>query len=240
MKVTWLPMTSSIKFVTVNKDRIYYDRWHYAMSFYIAEASALRDMDHAVIDRVIEARQRWREVSQQRWVRGANILQTRFPKPRPIDNTTTENLHSLADVLIHTSCPYKSVVSINHMWIYSNDPDLFEKINALPFIQGAVFTQARASKPRNTVLLKNPQHQHRSYFRAVKLSTDQKTHIANFLRNSQSHVRLSPSLTQWLDNKFMRLQDYFFVDYSTDTWPTMLNLVQPGLIRKTMQIQQTK
>jgi hypothetical protein len=57
----------------------------------------------------------------------------------------------------------------------------------------------------------------------------------NFLAN-QPMVRLSPALTQWIDLKFTRTQDYFFIDYNTTAWLTMLSLVTPGLIRKTLQI----
>jgi hypothetical protein len=91
------------------------------------------------------------------------------------------------------------------------------------------------NRPKNTIRLKDPQHQWRSYFKIGKLTTEQKTQLVNFLAN-QSDIRISPALTQWIDLKFTRTQDYFFVDYNTTTWLTMLSLVTPGLIRKTLQI----
>lgn len=231
-------MATDVVFREVAKDRLYYDRWHYSMNFYVPEASALRELDHDNIDHVIRARQRWRELSQRRRNR-SNILITGHARHQ-ITELTITNLHALADVLIRTPYEFKSVVSINTVWVYTNNVALFDEILDLNFVMLPAFSQAVIRRPRNTVVLRNPRHSQRSYFRMAKLTADQKNQLVRFFRNSQSYVRLSPALTQWLDNSFLRLQDYFFVDHSTDQWQTLLNLVHPGLIRKTMQIQQTK
>ena len=97
------------------------------------------------------------------------------------------------------------------------------------------YTRAVVGRPKNTIRLKDPRHQWRSYFKIGKLTAEQKTQLVNFLAN-QHTVRLSPALTQWVDLKFTRTQDYFFIDYNEPVWLTMLSLVSPGLIRKTLQI----
>jgi hypothetical protein len=43
-----------------------------------------------------------------------------------------------------------------------------------------------------------------------------------------------------LDDPFLRTQDYFFVDHDTASWSSMLSLVRPGIIRKTLQIVTAK
>ena len=68
------------------------------------------------------------------------------------------------------------------------------------------------------------------------MSQDQKDQLRSFLFNQHGHVRLSPALHEWLAHSYTATQDYFFVDYNSANWITMLALVQPGLIRKTMQI----
>jgi hypothetical protein len=102
------------------------------------------------------------------------------------------------------------------------------------------FTEAVINKPRDVVLLKNPKHTHRSYFRYKKITQQQKHNLVKFLENQQNFVRLSPSLLDWLDNRFFRSQDYFFIDHDGVNWLTMLSLVCPDIIRKTMQIEQAK
>jgi hypothetical protein len=232
-------MSNDMNFRLVIKDRLYYDRWQYGMNFCIDEASALRELDHDSIDQIIKAREHWRNISQQRWNRGSTILMSGRRK-KFITAETARNLHELADVLIQTKHEFKIVISFDIVWIYSNHPELFEQVKKLCFISDPSFTQASVKLPRNTVVLKKSPHKYRSYFRTYKLTMEQKQQLSNFLSNNQTHVRLSPSLTAWLNNKFLRVQDYFFVDYTADTWMTMLALIDPRLIRKTMQIQQAK
>lgn len=228
-----------MNFRSVIKDRLYYDQWQYAVKFYLEEASALRDLNHEVIDQIIEARKKWRQIRQQRWSTRGSILISAFPK-HSITNECVRDLHCVADLLNNCAVPFKSVVSFNTMWVYSNDVPLLEQIGRLPYLSDHVFAEAVVSRPRDTVVLKKPAHAHRSYFKNSKLTALEKQQLSNFLKNSQISVRISPGMLAWLDNGFLRTQDYFFVDYNEPTWMTMLNLVRPGLIRKTLQIQQAK
>jgi hypothetical protein len=84
--------------------------------------------------------------------------------------------------------------------------------------------------------LQRSNYKFRTYFRFVKLTTTEKNTLSAFLIGQQSHAKLSPSLKLWIQNPFNRVQDYFFVDYATDSWLTMLNLVRSGLVRKTLHI----
>jgi hypothetical protein len=70
----------------------------------------------------------------------------------------------------------------------------------------------------------------------IKITDEQKNALKNFLKNQQESARLSPALAHWITISFNRTQDYFFIDHSEMSWLTMLGLVRPGLIRKTMQI----
>jgi hypothetical protein len=97
------------------------------------------------------------------------------------------------------------------------------------------YTQAVVCRPKDTVQLKNPKHEFRSYIKRTKLTDEQKTHLVNFLTN-QPTVRISPALNIWINGSFHRTEDYFFIDHNEISWLTMLSLVRPDLIRKTMQI----
>lgn len=218
-------------FKAVASDRLFYDHWQYCIRFRLNEVSALREsLDPEAIDEVLNSRQLWRERVRQRWpqnnfVRGHDV----------ITDTTREILYAFADFLKCTTEPYKMVISVNQCWIYSNNANLLERIDRLPFVNNAKFTRSVIVRPRNTIALKNPQHQYRSYFCGTKLNTEEKDRILSFLQGQQD-VRISPALAEWIATPFNRTQDYFFVDYNAPTWPTMLALVRPGLIRKTLQI----
>jgi hypothetical protein len=207
------------------------------MSFELDEISCLRILDHNNIDAMMEKRQVWREIAQQRWVTHkqiTNVITSRGH--RSITADTISNLHWVAETLLTTDADFKLVVSINQAWVYANNLELFDQLDAMPILKHKTYTQAKVDRPRDTLRLKNSEYKFRTYFRLIKLTAEEKDTLSSFLINQQSHVRLSPSLRDWVLNPFNRLQDYFFVDYTTSSWLTMLNLVHSGLIRKTLHI----
>jgi hypothetical protein len=197
----------------------------------LEEVNCLRySLEAEKIDELLTRREMWRERVRQRWP------QNNFVRPHsPITDTTREVLYAFADFLKLSTDPYKMVISMNQCWIYSNSVNLLERIDRLPFVNNSKFTEAVIVRPKNTVALKNPHHRHRSYFRAVKLTETERQGIMTFLQG-QADVRVSPALAEWMSTPFNRTQDYFFVDYDSESWLTMLGLVRPGLIRKTVQI----
>ena len=225
------------KFSPVRKDRLFYDQFEYCMGFYLEEASCLRYLNHEQIDNLIERRRQWQEIAQQRWVNSRQKYDTILRRHwRPITEKTVSNLHAVAEQLLTTFDKFKLVMTVDQGYVYTNDLALIDALDAMPVLIHKSFTQAVITRAKNTVQLKNPQYQFRSYFRVTKLTLQQKDHLMDFLYNQRGHVRVSPALQRWIDQPFNRTQDYFFVDHNTESWLTMLNLVQPEIIRKTMHI----
>lgn len=234
---------SNPRFKPVVKDRLFYNRFEYVIGFTVDEASALRELSHTEIDLTMTRRRDWVEIAQQRWNTGKKILGKHNilgRRRKEITNETVENLHSLAELLLTTTADFKLVVSVNHGHVYTNDLTLIDQLDQLNFLAKKYYSQAQVDRPKNTIRLKNPQHKYRSYFKITKLTTEKKDHLMDFLYNQRDYVRVSPALQRWIDQPFNRTQDYFFVDYDNSSWVTMLALVSPGLIRKTMQIIPTK
>lgn len=228
------------QFKTVFKDRLFYNRFEYAIGFQLDEANCLRQLDHSYIDTMIERRKAWKEVAQQRWQKSnntfGNILTRRT---RDITDKTVSDLHDLAEYLLTTTSDFKLIVSVNHGYVYTNDLDLIDQLSNLAALKQKNYSRAIVTRPQNTVQLKNPHHRFRSYFKSAKITEEQKNHLQAFLAN-QIETRTSPALDNWIATPFHRTQDYFFVDHNQMSWLTMLSLVRPGLIRKTMQIIPTK
>ena len=232
------------QFKLIVKDRLFYNRFEYAIGFHLDEVSCLRELDHVYIDTMIERRIAWREIAQQRIIGpgksnlfGQQTILSR--RQKDITEKTVSNLHELADILLTTSADFKLVVSVSNGHVYTNDQALFDQLDNLEYITHKDYSRAVICRPTNTIQLKNPKHQFRSYFKMSKLPYEQKDYLISFLLN-QPTVRISPALDSWLISKFHRTQDYFFIDHNEQSWLTMLSLVCPGLIRKTMQIIQAK
>lgn len=225
------------KFSPVRKDRLFYDRFQYHLGFYLDEVNCLRVLSHENIDDMIARRQQWREIAQQRWSNGGRSFGTIVGRRwKDITEKTVEDLHVLANVLLTTTADFKLVVSINQGHVYTNDTNLLDQLDSLPELSYKHYTQAQVVRPKNTIQLKKVQHQFRTYFAMCKLTGQQKDVLGDFLTGQQAHVRVSPALQRWIDQPFNRTQDYFFVDHDTENWTTMLNLVHPGIVRKTMHI----
>jgi hypothetical protein len=225
---------SNLKFKKISKDRLFFNKFQYGISFELDEVNAITSLDHEEIDDIIERRIAWREVSIQRWNNGGkNTIMSR--RWKDITGDTLQNLHDLCDILLNTSSKHKLVTSAGDAWVYTNDLEFIKQLGDLKMLGNKKYREAVIDRPQNTVLLKNPKHQHRSYFAAVKLSSEEKTQLHNFL-NNQKETRCSPGLIDWFDLPFHRTQDYFFVDHTGQNWLLMLALVRPGLIRKTADL----
>jgi hypothetical protein len=232
-------INSNPKFKFVVKDRLFYNRFEYAIGFHLDEISCLRELDHDHIDLSIERRKTWRGITQQRLINNNSAV---FGYPgalsrqhKNITEKTVSDLHELAEILLTTVFDFKLVVSGNQGRVYTNTQTLIDQLDNLPSLTKKDYSRAVICRPKNTIQLKNPKHQYRSYFKMVKLTDEQKCYLTNFLLN-QPTIRISPALHDWIKIKFHRTQDYFFVDHNEMSWLTMLALVHSGLIRKTMQI----
>jgi len=189
---------------------------------------------------MIERRKIWREVAHQRWQKSnntfGNILTRRT---REITDQTVIDLHEFAQYLLSSSADYKLIVSSNYGHVYTNDRKLIDQLSDLRSLKQKIYRRAVITRAKDTISLRNPQHQFRSYFKSTKITAEQKDHLVAFL-TMQTEIRISPALSGWMLTPFHRTQDYFFVDHDKMTWLTMLSLVHSGLVRKTMQIIATK
>lgn len=226
----------SLNFKTVKNDQLYYGQFQYSASFELQECWIFRyTVDHEEIDRRLTRQQEWREKMRQRWP--ADALNRYHSEITDVDR---DRIHSMADFITGISTPYKIVVENRIMRIYSNDLNIIQAVEYIPFLQRRRYSQVVVDRPRDTIKIKNSQHSYRSYFKETRINSDDKQSIEQFLR-SQPGIRIGQGLQSWLDetrpiyaSKWTR--DYFFVDYDHPGWLTMFALVRPGLIRKTVQI----
>jgi hypothetical protein len=202
------------------------------VNFRLDEVSCLRELDHAYIDSILDRRIHYREITQQRSIK-STILTRRW---RDITAETRQNLHALAEILLTSRDDFKLVTSVETAYVYTNSAELLAQIDALSFLRWLQYTRAEINRPANTIRLRRSNYAHRAYFRILKLTETEKQQLANFFANQQAAVRISPSMTAWFTEPYVRTQDYFFVDYTGEAWLTMLALIRPGLIRKTVDI----
>jgi hypothetical protein len=228
----------TLPFKNVSKDRLFYDQYRFSFGFVLPEVSCIRELNHDRIDDIVERRRSWRDAARLRWNTFNQSYGAKGWKYRhkPITDEMVDNLHNFAQQLLTTDHDYKLVTSTSTGYVYTNGVELIEQLAKLEYLKQKRYQQAVTNRPKNTISLKNPKHQYRSYFKSIKLPSEQKDFLIQFFENQKGYSRPSPSLVEWFEMPYHRTQDYFFVDHDSVAWLTMLSLVQPGLIRKTMQI----
>jgi len=204
----------------------------------MAEAGSLRGLSHQGITSRIE------------W-----LTDSTWSNRKPITQQMIDDLHNICDFFLHNKHKFKVCFESSTVRVYTNDVALVEAIEHRSEPQNIQVTQALALNERDVVLLKNPMHVYRTQLRSIKLTTDQKIAIRSMIDNSNGSIRPSPGLDVYL--KYVKPQSKVgfpaighgwirgrnltatpFVDHSDRKWETMISLVVPGFISKTVPIRQ--
>lgn len=219
-------LTRPINVSVIARDRPFYGIYQYSLAFDMAQISAMRKQDHDMIDQIIMIRKGFRKYNGE----SSDV----------ITDQQIQDLHVMCDFLQQAKQPYRLVVSRNRAWLYANCWQFLRTVATCPGTTHVVYSEVKIDRPRDTVVLKTARHARRDYFREQTMTADDQQRLINFFQNQQHHVRLSPSLAKWLQWPHRRIYSYFFVDYDHHSWPVMLNLIHPGIIRKTVQLLQYK
>jgi hypothetical protein len=201
----------------------------------ISEASCLRYLEPGRFEAAIRNAKHWAE--NAKWTDRAWSI------------TKETALRETREVLLAETTPFKTVVSFMTVSVYTNHRGLADRLVALgnDGVRVRLARQAVISRPANVVQLRESKYAYRTYLRERKYSKDQREMLANFLNSRQDTLRVSPALSDWANSKFLGYvrnlsysRSYYFVDHDHPNEGTMLSLVMPGIVRKTMPIQTTK
>ena len=229
---------SSLRTKTVKRTSLWYGKFDHCLMFHLDEASALRSLNHAHIDRILEIRAGW----------GRRMITTNYGGSwrgdwvtLAITDQTRKNLHDMCDFFQQEKSEHKIMITGNYVHVYTNDLDLLQRISALSFLSLDNMTLCSldtVGEP-GTVYLKQARHQNRSYFRYIKQEPEQADHLRKFLA-VQENIRISPSLKDWMKRDSGTLSEHFFIDHDDNGVLIMLALLNPRIIRKTLRISTDK
>jgi hypothetical protein len=224
-------MNTALTSRIVNRSTPWYGHWHFCGRFYLTECHALRRLDHDCIDRVIRTRRTW---GQRPMLNYGGSWRNGWEPVRITDQDVTA-LHSMCDFLLADPTPRKIRISDNHLYVYANDPVIYQRIVDAGMARCTELSEVKLAGLPNTVHLRRSNHIMRSYFRSKKLETSTATSVRKWLI-AQEAVRLSPSLRDWCENEGRWLFTYYFLDHDSTSTLDMLNLIAPDTIRCTLPI----
>ena len=213
---------------------MFYDQYRWCITINLSEASCLRYLGSAQFESAISQAKYWAE--NDRWT---DRIWTR---------TKETALRETRDVLLAETTPFKTVVSFNTVSIYTNRRKLADRLIDLgnDGIHMRLVREAVISKPPGVIQLQESKYAYRTYFRERKYTRDQRDMLKNFLESRRDTLRVSPALNDWIIGNVGYIlnlnysRSHFFVDHDHPNEGTMLSLVMPGIVRKTMPIETTK
>ena len=229
------------KVVPDDRSSLYYNQYEYCVTLHISDAHCLRDLKTVRFEAAIRNAKYWAE---------QEMGQNRRPVRHPWDGTGKESaLRETRDILLEQAGTYKAVISFNVLSLYTNNRRLADQFVGLdnPGVHLHLVRQAVITRPAGVVQLKESKHGYRTYLRERKYSLDQRNMLLNFLDSREGTLRPCGALMAWLRQQpkyYMANLNYsrshYFVDHDHPNEGTMLSLVMPGIVRKTMPIETTK
>ena len=210
-----------MKFKTVERNQLFFGQYQYCISFFLKNASVLRELDPIKILRSIRYR--------NQWAPNAHYKQR-------IDEQEQHELIQVCDYLLARSHPFKRTVSTHVMYLYTNHPANFQNLNGVGGLVVTNCTQVNVSLQPDAVTLKNPAHSYRTFFRERWLRDHELQGLREYFRARADQFRLSPGFRMLVEGKRMWLMGSYFVDHNEPQADFLINMAVPGIVKKTLPI----
>ena len=220
---------------SVRRSSLFYGQYQWCACYRMPECHALRRLEHRWIDRTLEQRRRWGRRLVNRPIGSWQGIW----EPLEIDQEMEHNLHIMCDFLLQDHTPRRIRIQEDHIFVYSNDQLLFERIEHLGICARRDIIQVKLVGTVGALNLRHSDHALRTYLRASRLPSATAESVRAFLR-AQQDVRLSPSLSSWCEHDWLWTQKHFFFDHHSTSTANMLELIAPGLVKSTLPIATDK
>lgn len=218
---------------TEKRNRLYYDRFQYALCFKLDDLYMIRELPGA------ESLQYWAEkrFERQRAVTGGTYYGA-------LTAAKLHMLHSTQDHLLGLKEPFKFVVSYTQGYVYTSS---FKEVQELcDFIDDLGITaqlvnirEAQVVGNPDVVSLNDPKYSVRIFLKDRRVGDDVRERLAAWLENNAQEVAPSQGLNSWLTHASWRsgyLQRYFYIDCKDAAHQTLFAITFPGLFRKALPI----
>jgi hypothetical protein len=226
----------------VDRDRLFYDKFEWSVSWYLPEIAVLRDsLDPIKINKAIQQREYW---DQQRY-RNHGVPEKQLKAwNSPFTEKVKEDIETVRQMLMFRQGTYKTVFGSSNITVYTNDSGFGELVaNTFDTIRHVWTRQAAVTRPRDTVALVDPKHKFRTYLRTTHVTDHSKKIVTNWLEAQGNAVRPGPALKQWIDGKKRYwgatnngTESYYFFDHNSKSYESMFLMVMPSSVRKTVEL----
>ena len=213
------------KFHPVNRDRLFFDQYRYSICFKLDEGSCLRSAKDSqdVLKNIT-----WRNDARKRWNQGKD----------EIGQELMADLMHMWDRLSPVLNQVKFAVSFNRVYVYGHDPAILQRIAYQDYTTVYYAQEALVTRPRDVVVKKNPTFCLRTYFKDKSLKIGQVEQLCNFLTSRTEIYGFTSTFKSHLNKRlnWFFLGRHQWIEHNSMADLTMLSLVCPGIIRKTVAV----
>ena len=224
---------------TESRDSLLFGEYEYCAKFYGSRVAGIRRLSHKIADRYVDYQYTADRVINPggSWKGSFGVSKDRLDVIRQ----QKQNLHTLVDFFVDLENKYKLTVSGDFGYFYTNNFDDIKQLKKHDFLDIKNIKQAVVDLPPNSMRICSAKHDIRTYFSNQKITSEQKHNFKQFIE-SQTEVRASPGLQSFFYRYpgYFYISDNYFVDYDTESFLTMLKLVAPVKIRKTVTLIRDK
>lgn len=220
-----------------SRDRLWYDKFEYCVKFNTLNLPGIRNLSHVSLNQYMDTVYHFERVKNY----GGSWHQKGLQEEKQKENID-KNLHQLIDFFTNLDSQYKLQISYNNDGhFYTNNKQDIDALENFYFVKILEQKRCVIDIPRNSIIFKKAKHNLRTYFKNQRITTDQKHNLKSFL-SSQTQIRLSPSFVEFFDRypNYHYIADNYFIDYNDLHFLTMLSIIAPMKIRKTVTLLRDK
>ena len=241
-----------IKTTKSHSDKLYYGKYKYALSLKLGGIFFLHLKSHEIIDTKSKNSTKFQKSNSP-----ISEIEQSVIEAFTIENY--DSLHRVLDVIQQFHDERIVIKGWSDADFYFNDLSLIENIKNIDNVEIYNFRERIVDRPPNTIKLKKSSYKFRSYFsNKTRIYSDSEKNIKEFLLAQPTEVlKPSPTMNRWLhldspENLFKRryplirgiryypqplsINERMFIDYNDTSILSVLNLMQSGIIRKTLDI----
>jgi len=223
-----------------SRSSLYYNAYEYAMTWQQDEVGCIRSLDETKMLSHIRMRMDYEQRRNSLYKPYGESFESKFT------TRCRNNLEGMRALLATETKPKKIVFFHNFLTVYTNNLGLHGRLMACDWIESVDIKRAELNLPPDTILLKNPQYQYRTYFRGRSLGKTQKARLAAWVTTQGDDVAASKSLQAFLEIETRptrvywwrndATESYYYIEHNSLQYETMLSMVCPGMVRKTLPI----
>lgn len=239
----------------ISSDRLFYDRYQYSLRFHLSQFHCIRpwhDYEGDDVEEFLEEIEKYRRQHHVRR-RQSGLYNSYRNKTQSIDTFEKQDqeyqqqieqeLYPIVRLLWPCRADIKVVATTHWGYVYSDRLELLKSVADAWPVQRCRISKAVIDRAPNTVGLQNKRHNYRTYLRDLRVTEAQQDQIQQYLAQ-QEDIRMCPSLKSWgrHDYRYSWLQNAawsrstFFFDHNGATDALMLEMIVPGIVRKTLEI----